>query len=291
MNPAHLQQLLSRYSPTLHHGAFLNDLGNAFLIQRGHSPSVQPSGLVQIDRLPADSRVFITSPRLPNDSTVANLVLFALASQAYADHLSHLLSRHFRVGVIHPLAMEECTVDELAPLPKRAIAVALKLSRSLSRQFYLRFKALSFPLPTQGWEVETTDFARDRLTQIPGGEVFAHFDCRWSGRIDVEIPCRQANCLLPTQLLVTGGTIESVHCVQECAHGFVGHGMIGKRITEFGFGINPFLRRSARPWAEKAKGTIHLGIGPRAGDDVAPPDSHFDVLLPEYAICTEYKGE
>jgi hypothetical protein len=132
-----------------------------------------------------------------------------------------------------------------------------------------------FPLPGDvAWEVETTDPAREPLFQLPGGEVFAHFDCRWDGAIDVAAP--SGGLWTTWTLELRGGTVARI---LNALGRTVSSALAGRRVTEIGIGTNPGVSDAPVAWGEKRAGTVHLGLGPRIQHDAAPRSVHSDVLV------------
>lgn len=270
--PEH-HSLLQRYAPQGFKHAWVSyaDPDDRSVPFQGGQPLVRSLSALLDRRVPVC--IFVIPPTPPSVVNLRALIDYSVASEEYASSQQRLLSRGHRLVVVDRTALQTPGTGHLAPLgPDDRKRARLLVDLALSG-LDLCGRDWRYPLPTDGWEMETTDLSREALTQAPGGEVFAHFDCDWTGPVDVEFAVD--NRLVECRLTINQGRILGARGMPA---GFAPR-IAGMSITEIGLGINRNVRRSSASWAEKAADSVHLGVGPRVAGDAAPPQVHFDVLL------------
>jgi hypothetical protein len=188
-----------------------------------------------------------------------------------------------RIVAVSGEALDHAPASAFAPAPGRLAARARELLERIqsARTLELVQGAARFSLPSRGWEVETTDLSVDRLTQLPGGEAFVHFECAWDGELKVASPdgARWRN----RTVLLQGGRIRNVRAGRRC----VAEQPLGALVGEIGIGANSAVALEPAAWGEKADLVLHLGLGTRMGEDLAPPSVHSDLLLPNAHLMVD----
>lgn len=163
-----------------------------------------------------------------------------------------------------------CSVAELRFRGKEIVR-ALSAARSPA----LAIGASRFPIRSARWELEDTDPAREPMCQLPGGEVFAHLDCQWTGILPALGTARGRFVRLHLALK-QGEVCDVTGCDDEPQ---LVAALMRRHVTELGIGINRGVAATPVSWAEKAAGRFHIGLGESLFMDVAPPHVHCDVLL------------
>ena len=171
-------------------------------------------------------------------------------------------------GFVASLAELRATGERLLRRLSGAQALAIDLGATV------------LPLTSLEWECETTDPTLDRIVQLPGGEVFAHFECDWNVVLPVRAPSEGAWQTYGVEVMAgrVGAVFEP--------NGLRRRGrLMGRPIVEVGIGTNPTLTFEPNTWAEKCHGRIHVGVGLRIEEDLGPPDVHFDLSVDGSLIC------